>query len=216
MALMSPWESDLIQTLGMQEDWAARSVIFNAMASARRGEEIESHHDEPWICCTARSQWMTHPKPAVRESFFHAASELQGVTSCGKCVGGWHIGGTWWSGLQYSWATSHSLALLIAFVITVLAEICRFSNNRLFLAVQMFEHIQEKMSELIPVGGRQTREDASIKAWRESATLVRSGREDTGARAQTCRANGHSRKRCVADSISPQWGQANIPYYLIY
>lgn len=162
MALMSPWES-LIQTLGMQKDWAASSVIFNAMASARRGEEIESHHDDPWICCPARSQWMTHPKPAVSESFFHAASELQGVTSGGKCVGGWHKGGTWWSGLQDSWATSHSLAPLIVFVITVLAEICRFSKNRLFLAVQMFQHIQEKMSELIPVGGRRPEKTPALR-----------------------------------------------------
>lgn len=146
MVLISFCDSESIQTLVSWADLAAQRASHRAKVSARKGEDTKEHIVEPSSWKDRLSAEMIHPKPAFRDEFDHSASEKHLVVSrsggaTGLCC--CFMMGTWHSSFC---ANFHSLAPPTALVTTVL-----FSKTKQFLAIQMIQHIYEKISDVIPV-----------------------------------------------------------------
>ena len=167
MALMSERESERIQILVMPRCWAWERASRIANPSAISADETQVWYWHPSDRVSDEAESKIQARPAVRDSFFQAASVLQVTVPIGIDGGLAWIWVFFCGELARSWACSHSRAFTRDLVAVACAEVGLDSNRSLFRAVHRFQHTQEKMSLLIPLGGKQVH---VLDVWAASLT----------------------------------------------
>lgn len=140
---------------------------------------------------------------------FQAASVLHRTVPIGIAGVNDRVGAFVWSfvGFKSDCAEDHSLALTTAFVITIKGDVCLYSNRSWLRAFQIIQIIQEKMSPVIPVGGKQIHFADSFNASSKEKHDIEKKGVRRGGRSQTWEAKVQWRKRWSIDLIPPQKAQ---------